>query len=418
MPSKRLVQKLITALTIGVNSGIVFAFLVTTIVAYFKDAGLSLAVIGFFSIKTLPFSFKYFWSPFADNYKLKLFPNNFGQRKSWILLMQAFLFVSIALFGFIDTNQHMVAVLILLLLIGFFGATYDIALEAYRIELFSTKESGVGNGFVVYGYRIGFIISGIFALYLSTVTSWKYVFIVLALFILPCMIIIWFSHDEKVIARKARKLSYKEWFISYFLEPAKEFIRIPKFGLVLLTIAFYKVSDAYLDSMSIPFLMDVGFSKNEIAGVAKTCGMVGTIVGTFLAGILIAKLKFRINLLLSEVLAALTNLQFLIFLKIQPNLIVLGIVHFIENFSYGLCNLALITYMSSFCDRRFTATHFAILISVSQLSRSLLSPTSGLVAENLGWQNFFIISTLFSIPSILCIYLLYWRNNSDILQHK
>ena len=174
MVNNPLIQRLATVLTIGLNSGIVFAFLVTTTVAYFKDAGLSLAIIGFFSIKTLPFSFKYFWSPFADNYKLRLFPINFGQRKSWILLMQAFLFISIALFGFIDVNQHIIAVLVLLLLIGFFGATHDIALEAYRIELFSKGETGIGNGFVVYGYRVGFIISGIFALYLSTVIAWKY----------------------------------------------------------------------------------------------------------------------------------------------------------------------------------------------------------------------------------------------------
>ena len=412
--SRQFIQKLITALIIGLNSGITFTFLVTTTVAYFKDAGLSLAMIGFFSIKTLPFSFKYFWSPFADNYKLKLFPTRFGQRKSWMLLMQAFLFILVASFGFIDVNQHTLFVLILLLLIGFLGAIYDTSLEAYRIELFSKKETGIGNGFVVYGFRIGFIISGIFALYLSTIIAWKYVFIVLALFILPCMIIICLSHDERVIAEKTHKLNYKEWLVSHFIKPVKEFLKIPKFTLILLTIAFYKVGDAYLDGMSIPFLLDIGFSKNEIAGIAKTFGMIGTIIGTFLGGILITKLKFRINLLLSEVLAGLTNLQFLIFLKIQKNLIVLGTINFIENLSYGLSNITLITYMSSFCNRKFTATHYAILISISQLSRSLLSPTSGIVAENFGWQNFFIISTLFSIPSISCIYLLYWYYNHKL----
>ena len=412
--SKKFIQKLITALIIGLNSGIVFAFLVTTTVAYFKDAGLSLAMIGFFSVKTLPFSFKYFWSPFADNYKLKLFPSHFGQRKSWMLLMQAFLFISVASFGFIDVNQHITAVLILLLIIGCLGAVHDTSLEAYRIELFSKKEAGIGNSFVVYGFRIGFIISGIFALYLSTVIAWKYVFIVLALFILPCMIVIWFSHDERIIAEKIHKLNYREWFASHFIEPVKEFLKIPKFTLVLLTIAFYKVGDVYLEGMSIPFLLDIGFSKNEIAGIAKTFGMIGTIIGTFLGGMLIAKLKFRINLLLSEAIAALTNLQFLIFLKIQKNLVVLGTINFIESLSYALSNITLITYMSSFCNRQFTATHYAILISISQLSRSLLSPTSGVVAENFGWQNFFIISTLFSIPSILCIYLLYWYYNCKL----
>ena len=163
----KLLKLLISALTIGVNSGIVYAFLVSTTTAYFKDAGISIVIIGFLSIKTAPYSFKYLWSPFVDSYNIKLFPRNFGLRKSWIISMQFILFISIGSFGYINVENNIYLLVISLVFIGFIGATYDIAMEAYRIELFSKRKAGIGNAFAVYGFRIGFIISGIFGLFLS-----------------------------------------------------------------------------------------------------------------------------------------------------------------------------------------------------------------------------------------------------------
>ncbi|WP_323732924.1 MFS transporter [Candidatus Bandiella euplotis] len=411
-------QKLGTALMLGMGSGIVYAFLVSTTCAYLKESGLSLAVIGFFSVSTMPFSLKYFWSPFVDHYKLKIFPDNFGQRKSCIILMQMFLFVAIFGFGFIDLVEHQAWALLLLVIIGFLGATSDIALEAYRIELFSKEESGIGNGFVIYGFRIGFIVSGIFGLWLSTILPWRNVFMILALFILPCTTVIALSPDKKVLRDKPKRTTYGKWLKSYFLEPIVSLIQMPKFIWIMVVIAFFKVGDAYLDTMSLPFLMEIGFSKSEIAGVAKTCSTVGAVFGTFIGSVLISKFHFKVMLLAAEILAAITNLQFLILLKVQKNLLILGAINFVESFCYGISNIALITYMSSFCSKKFTATHFAILLSISALSKALLSPTSGVVAQNFGWQNFFVISSLFSIPSLLCIYLIYWRNNKTNLPYK
>ncbi len=306
----KLLKLLLSALTIGVNSGIVYAFLVSTTTAYFKDAGISIVIIGFLSIKTAPYSFKYLWSPFVDSYNIKLFPRNFGLRKSWIISMQFILFISIGSFGYINVENNIYLLVISLVFIGFIGATYDIAMEAYRIELFSKRKAGIGNAFAVYGFRIGFIISGIFGLFLSTLMEWKYVFFILSLFILPCIILVYFSDDKSQYKEEDKKLNYKAWLSNKFVEPIKILMTIPRFGLVLTTIAFYKVGDAYLDAMSIPFLMDIGYSKNAIAGVAKSCGIIGVIIGTFIGGILIAKTQFKFSLILAEILASITNLQF------------------------------------------------------------------------------------------------------------
>lgn len=403
-------KKLVTALTLGINSGLIYAFLVTTTTTYFKDAGISIVVIGFLSIKTIPYSFKYLWSPFVDSYNIKIFPKNFGLRKSWIISMQFILFISIGSFGYINVENNIYLLVISLGFIGFIGATYDIAMEAYRIELFSKRKAGIGNAFAVYGFRIGFIISGMFGLFLSTIIEWKHVFFILSLFILPCIVLVYCSDDKTQYREEEKKLNYKTWFLNKFIEPIKILMTIPRFALILTTIAFYKVGDAYLDTMSIPFLMDIGYSKNEIAGVAKSCGIIGVIIGTFIGGILISKMKFKFNLIFAEILASITNLQFLIFLTIKNNLTLLGVINLIESISYGMSNVILITYMSSLCNKTHIATHYAILISLSGLTKSFLSPTSGIVVDNFGWQNFFIISSLLSIPSLFCIYLLYWHN--------
>ncbi|WHA05031.1 MFS transporter [Candidatus Bandiella numerosa] len=406
----RFLKSLATALTIGINSGLIYAFLVTTTTVYFKDIGFSLVVIGLLSIKTMPYSFKYLWSPFIDSYSVKIFPKNFGLRKSWIISMQFILFISIGSFGYINAENNIYLLVMGLIFIGLIGATYDIAMEAYRIELFSKSTSGIGNAFVVYGFRIGFVISGIFGLFLSTIIEWKYVFVILSLFILPCIVVVYFSDDKIRYNEEKRKLNYKIWFGNNFIEPIKILITIPKFALVLTTVAFYKASDAYLDTMAIPFLMDIGFSKNDIAGVAKICGIIGVIIGTFIGGILITKTQFKFNLIFAEILASITNLQFLIFLTIKNNIVVLGVINLIESISYGMSNIILITYMSSLCNKKYIATHYAILISFSGLVRLFLSPTSGFVVETYGWYNFFVVSSLLSIPSLFCIYLLYWYN--------
>jgi PAT family beta-lactamase induction signal transducer AmpG len=410
-----LLKQLITALTLGINSGIVYAFLVTTTTTYFKDSNLSLAMIGFLSIKTIPYSFKYLWSPLVDNYKIRIFSKNSGLRKSWMLLMQILLLILIGFFGYINVSStfFLVSYLIVIVLLG---ATYDIAMEAYRIELFSKSKSGIGNAFVVYGFRVGFIISGIFALFLSTIIEWKYVFIILALFILPCIFIIYFSDEKITHFKKNKNYNYKQWLINNFINPFKNLALKPKFLLTIIVIAFYKISDAYLDTMSIPFLMDVGFSKNQIAGIAKSCGIIGVLIGTLIGGILITKSQFKFNLLYAEILASLTNLQFLIFLKIKNNILLLGLINLIESISYGISNIILITFMSSLCDKKHLATHYAILISVSGLTKSLISPTSGVVIENYGWQNFFIFSSFLSIPSLFCIYLLYWYKKKTFIK--
>jgi PAT family beta-lactamase induction signal transducer AmpG len=404
--SKKISRHLFTSSVIGINSGLSYALLVSTFTAYLADNNIELAMIGFLSLRTLPYSFKYLWSPLVDSLHIKPFAYHFGQRKSWLITTQICLIISIITMGLIDIKAHLYLVCLMAFITAFLAATYDIAMEAYRIELLTTKKNSDINSFNVLGFRIGFLISGAFGLYLSSFMEWKWVFIIIASCIIPCMIVVFYSTDEREHI-PAHHVNLKHWFRENVSIPFSLIFKIPKFYLILLVISFYKVSDNYVDTMLIPFLMEMGYSKLDIAGISRSIGMIATIAGTFAGGYLIKKYNLLKNLLIAELLAAITNLLFISLIAHPGNDELLTIVICIESFCAGVSNIALINYMSSLCShKKFTATHYAILISISGLSRALLGSTSGIVAVEAGWTSFFIISALFSIPSLICILLL------------
>ena len=409
-----LIKTLITILVLSINSGLVYSFLVIVSTTYFKDIGLQISIIGFTSIKIMPYSLKYLWSPFIENNRINFFRQNFDTKQSCILYAQLFLMIFIGFFGYIPIEGNIFLLTLYLLIIGFFGATHDIAMEAYRIEMFLTKKLGVGNIIAVYGFKVGFIISGVFCLYLSTKIDWKYVFIILSLFIFLCMLVTYYSqHKSEYKVLKDSKNDKKIYCLDNLIESLKMLVSIPRFRLIIILIAFYKASDAYLDTLSIPFLLEIGFSKNEIAGTAKLFGLIGVIIGTFIGGLLVSKISLKYSLFSAEVLSSITNLQFFILLKIKTNLLLLGVINLIESISYGISNIVLMTYMSSLCHKQYAATHYALLISLSSFTRALLAPTSGIIVQKFGWQNFFILSSLFSIPSLLCIFILYFYKKQN-----
>jgi len=295
---------------------------------------------------------------------------------------------------------------------AFVAATYDIAMDAYRIELFKKAVSSQGNSFVMLGWRIGLITSAAFGLYLSAFVSWNWVFMILAAFIFPCIAVVYFSEETRVFA-SSKPFTFKIWFKEHFVQPFKSFIKLPDFYMIILLIAFYKMSDGYLEAMLIPFLREIGFSKTEIATLSNTTAIFASICGTFVGAYLFDRYNIIKVLFGAEILAATTNLLFIILAHAGNVPEFLVPIAFLESFCSGVCNVVLICYMSSLCQHRFTATHYAILISISGFSRTLMSSSSGLVANWLGWEQFFIISTLLSIPSLICIS--YFLNKGTIV---
>ena len=391
------------ALALGIDSGIVFALLVSTSKAYLVDNHFSLELIGLSSLIVMPYSLKYLWSSSVDYFSIRIFPPTFGQRKGWIVLMQICLFLLIPMIGLIDLKSHKMMLFVLLLVIAIFGATHDVAMQAYRIEVFGANKQGRANSLVIFGFRVGFIISNIFALYLSTIIEWKWVFYVIALFMLPSTIVIWCSTDNKV-ANKQKHKDIKTLLWYNVIYPLILLKKVRNIGFIIIFIAFYKVSDTYIDSMQIAFFINVGFTKTQIAMIAKVVGTASAILGTFAGGLLIDRCRIELCLFMAEILAATSNLLFIIFLYVGVSLPALVTVNMVENICYGISNVVLITYMGTLCNRKFTATHFALMECIAITSRTILASTSGFVSAYYGWFIFFIISALLSIPSLLCIY--------------
>lgn len=419
MKNMKFINKYISILIIGINSGILYALSVSTLTTFLKDNAVSYALIGLLSLRTLPYSFKYLWSPLVDSYKIKFFPTNFGQRKSWMIFIQLLLIIIISSIGFIDFTKNFYFGFCLFILIALLAATYDIALDAYRIESFSNHDASTGNSVTVFGFRLGLIFSGAIGLYLSDVIGWQKTFIVIAAMIIPGIIVIAFSEDKKILPEQTVPISVSNLFKQNVASAFVSFTKIPNICLILLIVAFYKASDGYLDTMLLPFLMDNGFSKTEIAGVVKTAGVIATIIGTFAGSYLVKHINNLSLLFTAEILASITNLLFLTIYYNPSNIMLLMLVNSLENFCYGITNISLITYISSLCNQRFIATHYALLISLSGLTRAILGSTSGYTLANFGNVTFFVVSSILSIPSLICLYLLRKKIlYQNTLQHR
>ena len=405
----------ITALALGINCGLVYALLGSTLTVYLDDNRISLALIGLLSLRMFPYSLKPLWSPLIDNFHIKLFRKDFGQRKAWLVTSQCILILCIMALGAINVQKYINVFFCIAALIAFVSATSDIALDGYRIELFEGSDISKGSFFTVLGFRAGLFVSGAFGLYLAALYPWQVVFFLMGIFLIPGLIIIILSKDNRIAIDDYPKLKFRSWIKHNLTQAIHTLFKLDKIIFVLLLLGFYKVSDAYLDTMLMPFLTQVGFSKTDIAQ-AKTIGIITGVIGNFVGVKTISKLGMRWNLLGAEILAAITNLLFLLLICFNPNNLLLYVINGIESFCGGICNIALMSYMSSMCiNKKFTASHFAILTSVSIIFRTLLSGTSGWVVVQTSWIQFFIISALLSLPSILCIYLLFFKNKKSLL---
>lgn len=169
-----MVFKKITAIFMGMSSGLLYGLLTSTLTAYFIDIQIELAAIGFLTLRMLPYSFKYLWSPLIDSTKIKIFSSDLGQRKSWMVFTQISLIILMICLSFTSTQDQFLMFCILCFLLAFFAATYDIAMEAYRIELFGDERNSTGNFLVILGFRFGLVFSSVLALYLASIIKWRW----------------------------------------------------------------------------------------------------------------------------------------------------------------------------------------------------------------------------------------------------
>jgi PAT family beta-lactamase induction signal transducer AmpG len=388
--------KMAVLLLLGFSSGLPLYLTSRTLQAWMTKAEVDLTTIGLFSMVALPYSLKFLWAPILDRYV----PPFLGRRRGWLVITQTLLLLSIAAMSLHDPRLALQALAFNSLLIAFFSASQDIAVDAYRADILREREMGAGAGAYVIGYRIALIVVGSIAFVLADRMPWPTVYVLLSLLMLVGIVTAFFAPEP--VLRDAPPQSIGEAIVL----PFKEFFQrrgVLSGAIVLLFIVIYKYPDGLGNNMATPFLLQTGFTQTEIGVVLGGVGIFATIVGVVVAGGFIARAGINRSLWIFAVLQAASNLAYYVLALIGNDRTAMVVTIVIENFCVGLVTAGMLAFMMSVTNKRFSATQFALLSSLAAASRDVLVAPAGKLAETLGWPGFWLLSVAAIIPAFLLL---------------
>jgi PAT family beta-lactamase induction signal transducer AmpG len=391
----------------GFASGLPLALTGGTLQAWMAVDGVDLRTIGVFALVGMPYTLKFLWSPLMDRFV----PPWLGRRRGWIIFTQVVLILSIAAMGFSSPKQAPVVLAALALLVTFSSASQDIVIDAYRTEVLHEEERGAGAAVFVTGYRVAMLVSGALALIMSDRIGWRTTYMVMAAVMSIGVASTLFGPEPERKAVPPKTIKEAVW------GPLKDFVSRRKALMLLLLIVLYKLADAYAGSLTTAFLIrGVGFSATDVGTVNKAFGLVSTIIGAMLGGALMVRLGLFRSLLAFGILQGISNLAFMALAWTGKSYGMLIFAVGFENFTSGMGTAAFIALLMALCNRRYTATQYALLSSLAALGRIFIAPTSGYVVESIGWPGFFFVTTLSAIPGLVLL----WRLREEIedLQHE
>jgi PAT family beta-lactamase induction signal transducer AmpG len=400
-------RRMLVILLMGFSSGLPLLLTLSTLSYWLKKVGVDLTTIGLFALVGVPYSVKFIWAPVVDQVRLPLLTRWLGRRRGWALLAQACLAASILFMGSTDPAVDPWWTALAALLVAFFSATQDIAIDAYRIEILKDEEQGAGAAATQAGYRLGLILAGAGALAASDFIGWPVIFAGLAASIAIGMIAVliapeptppegWRSLDRQPLMRQIKQ---SVW------DPFAEFLLRPGALIVLAFVLLYKFGDAIGGTMANPFYAEMGFTGTEIAAISKVFGVIMTLVGVALGGLRVARYGLFRALVLGGILQAVTNFLYAWVAVEGHSLLALTVTIGADNLTSGIGSAAFVAYLSSLCNIAFTGTQYALLSSFMAAGRTLLSSGSGWLAAQLGWAPFFISTAFLAVPGLL---LLFW----------
>ena len=388
--------KMAVLLFLGFSSGLPFYLTSKTLQGWMTTAKVDLATIGFFSLVTLPYSLKFVWAPVMDRYV----PPFLGRRRGWVLITQVLLLLAIAAMSLHDPQTGLKMLAVNAIAIAFFSASQDISLDAYRTDVLETREMGAGAAVFVMGYRIAMITTGALAFFLADRIAWPTVYVVLSLLLIVGIVTTFVAPEPVLSDAPPRTLA------EAVVLPFADFFQragVLRALLVLLFIVVYKYSDSLAGSMTTPFLLKAGFSQSEVGAVFLGVGVIATIAGVLVAGAAIGKLGINRSLWIFVVFQGLSNLTYYGLSLAGKNHAFMVAAVITENFGLGLVTGAMTAYLMSMCNKRFTATQFALLSSLMAASRDILVAPAGKIAESLGWPSFFLITVAMAIPPLVLL---------------
>lgn len=400
-------KQMMIVLVLGFSSGLPLMLVFGTLSLWLKDYNIAYSAIGAFSLVRLPYSFKWLWAPAVETFNIPLLAC-LGKRRSWSLLAQIGLFISLLGLSFLEPSGAISLMAAVTLCVSFFSATQDIVLDALRVEMFDGKNEEEVKGATIYvlGYRIGILVSGAGAIGLAAFYSWNIVYLINALLLVLGMIAVLMVEEPEHVTQKKHNDESKPLWQYAFIEPLREFIKHPYWLAALLVVFSYRLSDAYFGPMAYPYYDDLGFSKGEIAYITKIYGMAATIIGGILGGVLLARIGLIRGLIWLSFVQGITTALYIPLYYVGHNIWFLMFTISLENLSSGMATTAIIAFMSVLCNKGHTATQYALLSSLTGVARDIFASTSGYVLELTSWPIFFGISALMTLPgAAFCLYL-------------
>ncbi len=407
-------RRVLLILPLGFSSGLPYLLTFTSLSAWLATAGVRRAAIGAFALVAVPYTFKFAWSPLIDRLPP---PLPLGRRRGWGITIQAALVAALLALGSCDPEHNLAAMAALALVVAFLSASQDIAIDAYRVEILPLELQGPGAGMIETGYRIAMLVSGAGTLVIAARAGWFVAYATMAALQATCMFVLLFSPEPAVSVEAARlagthaQRSVTQWFSKAVAGPFVDFMRRPIWPLILLFVFGYKLGEGMAAIMATPLYVSLGFSLDQIAAVSKLVGFFGTVAGALLGGIVTVRFGILRSLLLCGVLQLAGNLFYVLQSVEGHRVAYLALCVTAEQLTSAMASAALVAYLSSLCSPAFTATQYALLSSLATVGRTVVASSSGLLAEKLGWVNFFLITSVVTVPALL---LLIWMTRRDV----
>ena len=400
--------KLFVMFSLGFASGLPYMIIISTSTAWLRDVDIELAYIGFFSWVTFMYAFKFLWAPLVDRFSIPIL-KKYGHRKSWIILMQIIIFISLIILSDTDPKRNFALFSLVAFFIGLAGSIQDIAIDAFRIEYAEIDEQGGLAATYQFGWRLAIIIATSFALIFADTNGWSLTFKLMAFSMVIGLLGLMFSKEEK--NPQLGKLN----FTQSITDPFVDFIS--RFGffaaaILLLIIATYRLTDIVMGPMATPFYIDMGFSLTEIGAVVKIVALLASILGISLGAVLLKKFNIYRSLIIGAFLVMVTNVCFSYVAVAEKSITSLAFIVAMDSIAAGIVGTVNIAFLTSLVSKKYTGFQYALLTGfmagpgfiLKGLSGLWVSYLQGIYGDNYGWMGFYVTTSLLTIPVILFLF--------------
>jgi MFS transporter, PAT family, beta-lactamase induction signal transducer AmpG len=421
--------RVLIVLLLGFSSGLPLALSGSTLLVWMRESGVDLGTIGLFALVGTPYTLKFIWAPLVDALHVPFFTARLGRRRGWLVFSQLLLIASILLLALTDPARSPLYVAVGALLVAATSSTQDIVVDAFRVESLPESEQAAGMASYVAAYRIGMLVSTAGALFLVSAfestgipraSAWMWGYVAMAALVLIGTVTALAATEPDQSVRAEARTSTETAFMRVMhaaFGAFSEFLLRKDAIAALAFVVLYKFTDAFSGTMTAPFVIDLGFTRNDYAAIVKGVGLAALLVGGFAGGFVARRYSLGVSLWIGGVLQAVANLSFSWLALAGVNHWALALAISAENFTSAIGTVIFVAYLSALCRNPLhTATQYALLTALAAVGRTYLSSGAGYVAKATGWPLFFVICVAVAVPSLILLAWLQRRGHFGTLE--